>query len=158
MRKVCTKALSVVLAMVFALSMFTIFASAETTSDEIIYFEDGSYIVVTIEEEEIPLTRSTIEVGHTKSHTYYNASNVRQWKFSVTGKFTVNVGVSATATSAVTSLTYYADDWQYSNRTAYTSGNKAIGEITMKRYSNGSVVQTVNDKVTITCDVNGNCS
>lgn len=158
MKKVFTKALSVVLAMVFALSMFTIFASAETTSDEIVYLEDGGYIVVTIEQEDIPSTRATKEVGYTKSHTYYNSSNVRQWEFRVTGRFTVNVGVSATATSAVTSLTYYTDDWQYSNRTAYTSGNKAIGEITMKRYSNGSVVQTVNDKITITCDVNGNCS
>ena len=158
MKKVCSKALSVVLAMVFALSMFTIFASAETTSEEITYFEDGSYIITTIEESVEPITRSTYSTSKTKGHVYYNASNVKQWEFRVTGVFTVNEGVSATATSATTSLTYYTDDWQYSNRTAYTSGNKAIGEITMKRYSNGSVVQTVNDKVTLTCDAYGNFS
>ena len=57
--------------------------------------DDGSYFVTEIVEE--PTTRATKTKTGTKSTTYYNANDVKQFKFDLKGTFTYT-GTSAKCT------------------------------------------------------------
>lgn len=152
----------------FSMMSFTAFASATKTEieaiDDIVYFDDGSYCITTIE----PITNTSLLSGAdgtlsttssitaTKSTTYYSALNVALWKFNLTGTFTYN-GTTSTCTSASCSVNIYNSSWYIDSKAASKSGNKATGSVVMKRSALGlTIVRTAN--LTMTCDKNGNIS
>lgn len=123
--------------------------AATHVKTERISFEDGSYIVsrITVVESRAINTKT----GGAE-YVYYSASDVKQWRATVTGTFTYD-GTTATCTAVSTNFTVYASGWALDSVSKYKSGNKAIGDF----YISCSVWET-SVRVTLTCDKNGNLS
>ena len=142
------------LAVILMLSCVPIFGNAAERGQEIIQFEDGSYIITEV------ITRGTRASGSTsgnKTSTYYNKSGVAQWKAVLNGAFTYN-GSSATCTSASCSVTIYNSEWYTVSKSASKSGSTAYGSVTMGTVALGTVEDQVSANLNIKCDKNGNLS
>lgn len=142
------------LAAVLVLGWIPFFGSAAEREQEIIQFEDGSYIVAEV------ITRGTRASGSTsgsKKYTYYNKTNVAQWKAVLDGAFTYN-GSSATCTSASCSVTIYNSEWYTISKSASKNGSTAYGSVTMGTVALGTVEERVPASLSIKCDKNGNLS
>ncbi len=129
-------------------------ASAVTVQQEVIYLEDGSRIIVTV--EELGTRASNTKTG-SKSYMYQNASGDNLWKATVTGTFTYT-GISATCTAASSSVTIYNDAWYTVSKAAWRSINSAVGEFTMGHKILGVTIEEVDHTLKLTCDKNGNLS
>lgn len=150
------KTLSLVLVLVLALSSFCINATANTDDENTVYFEDGSYIVIS-EITETTIARASNTKGGTKSYTYYNSDGDALWKATLDAQFTYT-GSSATCTSSKITYTIYDSSWKITEATATKSGNKATGNVTAKKYFLGIPTKTVEETITITCSANGTLS
>ncbi len=148
--------LSVVLIILMvAMCNITSFAIVEKDKAEMIYFEDGSYIeVVVIESDETFLTYATKTKTGDKVLSYKDSDGNLKWKVTLTGTFTYT-GSSSTCTASTISYNVYDDNWKMKEATASKSGNKAIGDVTAKRYLLGIPVQTVEETITLTCSASG---
>lgn len=141
--------------MFFSVSYFNSFSVYDNSNTSIIYLDNGSYLL--IEVSEINISRATNTKTGTKSITYKNDDNEAMWKATLTGTFTYT-GNSATCTSATINYNVYADNWEIKEATASKSNNKAIGDVTAKRYLIGIPVETVNQTFYITCSATGTLS
>ncbi len=150
------KTLSLVFVIVLALSSFGINATANANDENTIYFEDGSYIVIS-EVTETVIARASYTKGGTKSYTYYDSDGDAQWKATLDAQFTYT-GSSATCTSSKITYTVYNSSWKITEATATKSGNKATGDVTAKKYILGIPFRTVEETITITCSANGTLS
>ena len=148
--------LSLVFVLVFILSSFCINATAKTDDENIIYFEDGSYIVIS-EITETTISRASNTKGGQKSATHYDSDGEAQWKATLDAQFTYT-GSSATCTSSKITYTIYDSSWKITEATATKSGNKAMGNVTAKKYFLGIPTKTVEKAITITCSANGTLS
>ncbi len=119
-------------------------------------FEDGSYIEITIHEENTNARSSTTKK---KTATYKGSSGTVYWSVTVQGTFNYD-GKTSTCTSSSISTANYSSTWKLSNKKASKSGNTASASVTAKQYhSNGTtVLQTINKTVKLTCDKNGKLS
>lgn len=140
--------------MIFFMLPFTAYA-AETPveNDEVIYFEDGSYLTVSV------TTRNTRSAGSTsgdKVYTY-NTGNGAKWKAVLSGSFTYT-GSSATCTSSSVSIDIYDSAWYTVSKSASKSGASATASVTMGRKAGGVTVDKVPISMKLTCDANGNLS
>lgn len=133
---------------------FNVFAQ-DNAETEFEYYDDGSYAVITVEEEP-SFARSSTKTG-SKSYTYYNSSDVKQWTVTVKGTFSYT-GSSATCTSASVSHTIYNTNWKKDTATASRSGRTATGKFVMKKYFLGVSVKTVNKTLTLSCSNSGTLS
>lgn len=148
--------LSVIL-MIAVMCPTTAFANDEiVTESSVEYFDDGSYIVTEIAENSIT-TFAAKTVSKSKSATYYDGNDAKQWTVTLSATFSYT-GSSATCTSATTSSTIYNSAWKVTSAVASKSGNKATGTFTVKKYVLGIPVKTVNKTLTITCSNTGVCS
>lgn len=127
-------------------------SAASTDSREITYYDDGSYLIVTV--STAPQSRASGTTPGSASAEYYNADDVLRWVVTLTGSFTYN-GSSATCTSANIDATIYESGWSCSSKSAYASGSSAIGSATMVRKVLGVQVDSVPVSLKITCDKNG---
>lgn len=83
----------------------------------------------------------------------------KMWEVNFNVTFKVNQGVSATCTEAYfTAPTIYDSTWKYITNSTSKNGNKASGNITMKKYFMGLPIRTETPTVTVTCDNYGNLS
>ncbi len=149
----------------FAASSSNKLTPAQSTN-ETIYLEDGSYIVVTTSytqraissETKATSTRSLIfEVVGSQSYNCYSNNEI-VWIYALYGTFTVTYGESAVCTAASYSTTIYNNIWKFSDGSATYSDNQTFGVGTFKRRFLFVVVQTVYIDHTITCDNYGVCS
>lgn len=143
---------------VFSLMLFslTAYASEPTTTDNIVFFDNGDYLITTIEDESSSSNIAILSTTTTKSKTsrYYNSKNELMWYVKVTGTFTYGNGTSKCTASSVTAKSNVAA-WKISNKSASKSGNAAIGKATAKQYFDGTVVNTINRTVKLTCSPTG---
>ena len=149
------KVLSFVLALVIVLSMFCINTSA-VANNNIIYFEDGSYVTISeVKETTISRASNTKNAQRTATHTDSDGNVL--WKATLKATFTYT-GSSATCTYS--SITYTVSDssWKITEATATKSGNKATGNVTAKMYILGIPFKTVEKAITLTCSANGTLS
>lgn len=141
--------------LVFCVGVVPVQAEDSEVQTQIEYLEDGSYYVTTITTEQ-GLERS-VKSG-SKSTQYFDASNKLQWTFTVTGTFSYN-GSSSSCTKATYSLNIANDAWKKESASAYASGNRAVGKVSMQEYllflPKGDAV---NRTITLTCDAKGNLS
>lgn len=147
------KGLALCLALLLVAGMLPLPARAAQTQ-EVICFEDGSYIVVG------PIESSTRASGSrtaSKPYTYYDSDGVAKWKATLTGSFTYN-GSSATCTSASMDVSIYNSSWYTYSKNASKSGNTANGSATMGWRVDGSTVTKKSASLSLTCDANGNVS
>ena len=134
---------------VYAQSNTDIVVSEDTYIE---YFEDGSYAIVEIVDSEF--TARSTGVTKSKTYTYYNSDNERDWTVTITGIFNYD-GKTASCTKVASSYKIYNDNWKVTVSNASRSGAKAIGNFTVKKYLLGIPTKTVNKTVTLTCSKDG---
>ena len=129
-------------------------AATQETSEEVIYFEDGSYLVTAISGND---SRALGSVTKTKTSTYYSASDEALWAVAVTASFTYNNSV-AICKSSSGSVTIYDSAWYEISCSTSRNGNSATCNAELGRRVLGVTVTRVPHAVTITCDKDGNVS
>ena len=145
------------------LLLFTIcspvYGAEQIESSEIEYLDDGSYFetVITTESNSGMNTLSSKSVTKTKTSYYKNSNGTILWYVKVTGTFTYGNGSSKCTSSSVTAESK-SGAWKITSKSASKSGNKATAKATAKRYYGGSVAETKNKTVTLTCSPSGNFS
>ena len=145
------------------LLLFTIcspvYGAEQIESSEIEYLDDGSYFetVITTESNSGMTTLSSKSVTKTKTSYYKNSNGTIVWYVKVTGTFTYGNGSSKCTSSSVTAESK-SGAWKITSKSASKSGNKATAKATAKRYYGGSVAETKNKTVTLTCSPSGNFS
>lgn len=130
----------------------TLAAEMSPAGEAIVYFEDGSYMVTTIEEIG---TRASGTKTQSKARTYYGSDDEAKWKIILTGTFTYN-GTSATCTNSICSVDVYASNWYVVSKSAEKSGNEASCTVTMGQTFLGITISKPVHTLTITCDKDGN--
>ena len=129
----------------------------EVVSETVEYFEDGSYLTITVKQEVGIMPCGTVyEKSGSKSGVYRNKDGKEAWRFTVHGTFSVNSGVSATCTKTSYKTNITNSEWELSSASTYASGNQAVGDATFVKKQNGSAIETKSSHITITCDENGN--
>lgn len=145
---------SLFLSVVLLLSMAgTVFASENSTS-EIIYLENGSYLVI---ETVQSMSRSANTTSGFTRITHISESGETRWRAILTGTFTYD-GTTATCTESSVTTYVYADNWYEISKTAGKSGNTATGSVTMGRTVLGITVAQETYNMTLTCSPNGTLS
>lgn len=145
------------------LLLFTIcspvYGAEQIESSEIEYLDDGSYFetVITTESNSGMTTLSSKSVTKTKTSYYKNSNGTILWYVKITGTFTYGNGSSKCTSSSVTAESK-SGAWKITSKSASKSGNKATAKATAKRYYGGSVAETKNKTVTLTCSPSGNFS
>lgn len=129
-------------------------ASQEKEFLEIIKYEDGSYLEISIETIQLKASGS---VTKTKNYIYHNTDGTSAWKISLTGSFTYN-GISATCTASSCNVTIYNSNWYLISKSASKSGSTAYGTATLGRRFLGITIEQVTHNLTLTCDKDGNVS
>ena len=136
-----------VISLVFSLPLFA--SATQNTNEDIIYMDDGSYIIVTIDSMD---TRASGSKTGSKSYNFYSSNDELEWKAVLSGTFTYN-GTSATCTSSSCNITVYQNNWYEISKTATRSGNTAT--FTMGRKVLGITVSKKDYSLTLSCDANG---
>lgn len=147
--------LCLLISIVFLFS-FPVFASAaETTVNQsIIHYDDGSYLVITIQET---TARATGTKSGTAIYEYNNADGSVAWQATLKGTFTYN-GSTATCTSSSCDITINASEFYVVSKTVGKSGGTATASVTMGRKFLGITIAQDAYELTLTCDKDGNLS
>lgn len=123
-------AFTMVLCMLFSILTISAGAVQSEISAETVYFEDGSYMVITLEMSSANVRASTRSASKTAS--YHNSSGELQYSFTLNGTFSYD-GSSATATASSTSYQIYNSDWRCTTCMSSKSGNSVTGTATFKK-------------------------
>ncbi len=111
-------------------------AADKNNGEQVIRFEDGSYVILTVEYDQsqsgTELFATNSITSGTKSYNYYNSSDELEWIFRVHGTFTYN-GTTATATAATYSYTIYNSSWSFVKASASYSGATATATGSFKK-------------------------
>lgn len=151
--------IAIVLCFTLLCSVCIMNTSAQTISAvsdrEIVYFEDGSY-VITEWCDSSPITHpSTLSArsstSRTRRSTYYSSSNIAIFSVDLTGYFTYIPGVSAAATSETVSVITYSSSATYVTKSSSHSGATVYGSGTVKYLG-----ENIKLNVQMTCDKYGN--
>lgn len=162
------KIISVLLAIIVLTLFVTVSASAETSissqsnaatvSDTYTeYFDDGSYLVITIEQSLTPRASTYTKDGH-KSVTLYNSDDELQWEYILVGTFKVTTGVSAVCTNSTYEYTIYNNSWSLTAHNNSYSENAAYGTATFKKKVLFITTSTQDIDARVLCDAYGNIS
>lgn len=140
--------------MLFSMLPLTAYAAeVPIENEEVIYFEDGSFLTVTVRTRN---TRSSGSVSGDKVYSFDTGSGVK-WEAVLSGSFTYT-GSSAKCTSSSVSVSVYDSAWYTVSKSASKSGSSATGSVTMGRKAGGVTVDKVPISLKLTCDSNGNLS
>lgn len=117
-------------------------------------FEDGSYIQITIEES-TPTTRASGSKTARKKSEYRDDNKKLLWSVELTAFFTYT-GTSATCNSTSVATQCPSLSWKLSNIKSFKSNADAYASATAKRYNSvGTVLQTINETVRLSCNPDG---
>lgn len=146
------KVVSCVLVLCMFLSVCSFGVSAEST--EVIYLDDGSYIVT---EMQVYNTRATNKITATATRRNYDADDTLNWTITLTATFTYD-GVTATCTATDLDVTIYDSSWYvisaYHNRGAANGyANVQLGHKLL-----GVTVEKPSYYLSLNCTPEGNIS
>ena len=144
MKKVFSLVTAVMLIFCLALPAF----ASEQKEKQILPFEDGSYIVVTLWADN--RTRATTPAS-TKTYTYYNSEDERQWSYTLRAVFTYD-GISAVERCVEARAAIYNREWRLTESDPHCQGAYAIADATFESPSDGSRSITMR----LYCDGHGN--
>lgn len=148
------KVLSILFAALFLLMLIpSAPAKAETTTD-VVYFEDGSYVVTVLQEYS---TRSSNQKTASKSSTLHDPNGGSVATLTVRGTFRYD-GTTATCTASTYTHQIHNSSWSLSSGSASKSGNTATAKGTFARKVLGITVDSKTLTVSLSCDKNGNLS
>ena len=157
MKKAVSFLLCVMILCSLSINFFTA-GAVESTTEETICFEDGSYMVVSLVEENTGAsTYTTYEKSGTKTYKFYDSNDNHLWTAKVTGVFRYT-GSTSTCMSSSVSHTIIDSQWKMTSGVASKNANKAIGDFTFKRYFAGVATTTKMTTITLTCSVSGTLS
>lgn len=139
----------------FLLMLCTLPVYAAEADKEVIYYDDGSYTIVTM--DVVGVARATDKISANKVYNHCSPSGATEWKATMRATFTYT-GSTATCTSVDSlSVSIYNDDWSLVSKSTRKSGATAYGDVVMERSIIGGT-QGVPVTLTLTCDKNGNLS
>lgn len=148
------KVLSILFAALFLLVLIpSAPVKAETTTD-VVYFEDGSYVVTVLQEYS---TRSSNQKTASKSSTLYDPNGRSVATLTVRGTFRYD-GTTATCTASTYTHQIHNSSWSLSSGSASKSGNTATAKGTFARKVLGITTDSKTLTVSLSCDKNGNLS
>ena len=127
-------------------------ADASENEEQIIYYEDGSYVVITITYDfpyAVSAKAATRKTSGSKEYAHYNKADQLLWTFQVYGSFEYD-GSSAEAISADYSKGIYNSAWSFVSADAYCSGASAVAKGTFKES-----IFPVSTTITLTCSADG---
>lgn len=143
--------LVLLLAIVFPVNVI---AAPNQDTHEVIYFEDGSYITITLTETG---SRASGTKTGSKTYNYADENGNVAWKAVLTGTFTYT-GSSATCTASSCNVTISNSAWYVVSKTATKSGNKALSDLTMGRKLLGITISKKSVSMQLACSANGTLS
>ena len=124
-------------------------AAAQTTVvTDVVYFEDGSYLITEL--TTYPIARAAQTRTGSKTTYFANSAGTKQWSLTVNGTFTYN-GSTSSATKATYSYSIFDSSWSLKSASAYCSGNQAIAEGTFS----GGLFLSRSLTVTLSCSPSG---
>lgn len=153
------KIISFLLVVITVFSIFTVSVFAKEQKENVFkiteYFEDGSYMVTTLEvENKNSIARATSTKTGSKTVIFYNADDEKMVTVKLTATFSYT-GSSVTCTNVSPTFTVHNSMWRVTKATGTKSGNKGIGEFTLKKYVLGILTQQKDTTITITCSNTG---
>lgn len=151
------KKFAIIITIVFLLSVLLptqVFAAEPTQTEEIIYFEDGSYITIVITSIE---SRAAYTKTGSRTLTYRNSSGEEQWEAVLRGSFTYD-GTTSSCTSSSCTVTISNTNWYTISKIASKSGNTAKVDLKMGLRFAGSTIDEKSSTITLSCDANGKLS
>ena len=143
--------------LVLALALLPVNAFAATQIDQsenVIYFDDGSYM--TVELSEIS-ARAMFTTSGSKTCTFHASDGESLWKVVLNGTFTYT-GAAAACTEASCNVTIYDSAWSVESKTSETSSNSAVAEVTIIKKLLGITVDRETVSLKLTCSVDGTLS
>ena len=144
----------IVFALLLIVSNLSISVFAAEETQEIIHFDDGSYLVITIEES---MSRASGTKTGTKNYVYYANNGDLEWKAVLRGTFTFT-GTSAVCTASSCDVSITNTSWYVVSKTVSKSGNTAIRDLTMGLKTLGITMKKMPINMILSCDANGNLS
>lgn len=129
-----------------------VYAVNNDNNSEIIYLEDGCYIIVSTE---ISPARIANTVSGKRSWAFYDTNDVLLWVATLNATFAYS-GAWYTCTTADGTVAVLETDWYVYASNIVRSSNNAYWHLVMKNRQTG--VQTDTLTLKITCDSNGNLS
>lgn len=145
---------SIVLLVTFLFSSIPLTGYAEENSSPIIFFDDGSYLLMSIQSIDI---RATGTKTGTKKADYYSSSDELLWNVTLRGTFSYT-GTSADCTSTTCNVTVYNSSWYEVSKSATKSGATAYCEATLGQKFLGITIDKKTVSMSLSCDANGNLS
>lgn len=140
--------------MLLLIGLAPVKALGATQNDNIIYYDDGSYLKISTEDV---TTRATNTRVASRLYQYFDSSDNLEWEAELDCTFTYN-GTTSSCTSASCTVTVYDSKWyEYSNSTT-RSGNTASTELVMGQKFLGITIAKREYTITLTCDKDGNLS
>lgn len=148
--------LSVALVMVLLLAILPCSALAANTTEQtnVIRYEDGSYVEVSIETSSARIANT---VSGTKKYTFYDSDGNMEWQAKLNATFAYS-GAWYTCTTATCSVTIYDSQWYEISKSTARGTNNAYAYLTMGRKVLGVTIERPEYTIKLTCDSNGNLS
>lgn len=154
------KLLSITLIALLLLSHLSTTAHAQSTQNQQVqYFDDGSYLITTISDENanINLRSTSLTKTKTKTSEYYNSSGKVLYMIAVTGTFTYD-GTTSNCVLSKANAQSYNNNWKIGNMSSTKSSNTATAIITIKHYKNDTLIDTLKKRISLTCSPSGKFS
>lgn len=154
-RMLCVALVLVLLAGVLP---FGVFAASPSDDTNTITYDDGSYLVISLDVSPARAGNAGNTVSGNKTYTFYNSDGVTEWQAKLTASY-VFTGGSYTCTSANCNITVYdTNRWHVISKTTNYAGNRATANFTMGKRVLGVTTDKPQYTVNLYCDVNGNLS
>lgn len=147
------------LMIIFFIISISISVFAETTeqiikNSYIEYFDNGSYLIITLSYDNESGSKSTSTKSGSKKAILCNSNDEALITFVLKATYTYT-GSSATCTSASTSFTIHDSSWKVTASSATKSGRTATANFTAKEYLFGIPVDTENYVFSMSCSNTG---
>ncbi|HIQ86041.1 MAG TPA: hypothetical protein IAD33_00975 [Candidatus Scatomorpha gallistercoris] len=153
MKKKRIFSLFVAVVLVFSISIQPVQADDGPVSTEIIYLDNGVYIVSEIYKLDINLLSGAETTSGSKINRAYDSNDNLLFTVTVNGTFEYD-GSSAEATRATYNYHIYGDGWRFDGGRAYCDGATAIADVTFSK----ALLSDANLIVTLTCSPDGELS
>ena len=137
----------VIMALFIASFPVTAFADEDTYQNNVIYFEDGSYIVVTVVEKN---TRAAGEREGYKYFNYYDKNGVLGWRLQLMGYYEYD-GTTATCVSVASVFLPEDDAYVQVSKTNSKSGNTASCKLVVEKKLLGITTSKTTHTFNLSC-------
>ena len=129
-------------------------AAENEISREIIYYEDGSWLEITVVQSLARAANTT--TGFTRM-VFNDADGTTAWRAILSGDYTYD-GTTATCTNATCDVYIYDNDFYAASSSAAKNGPTATGTFTIARRFLGITVARDTYTMTLTCSPDGDLS